>query len=176
LDAGIQLGRNGEKVHPFTESLSRNLLGKKINTPYDAGLAIGNRMQPMDPERQERFLNKTIGMGAARKQSLLDQGKKVKDPVLNAIDAWQIGKDRHHETFQSLLTKGGIPQDEKRNLAALGGHALSAVAAPLDSRVIARPAVRKVESLPAVQEIKSRLFPMGTIREKGYNFVRDQID
>lgn len=176
LSAGIELGQKGERMNPYTEGMARNLLGNKQVSPYDAGMKIGGRMKEMDPERSERFLNKTIGMGAARKERLEDAGEKVKDPVLNAIDNYQIGKERHHPLFQSALMKGSKPQDSNPMIGNLAATATSAPLALADFRSVARPVMRAAEKNPAVQKTQTKLFPLGTKREKTYNVIRDYID
>jgi hypothetical protein len=176
LDAGIQLGQKGEKMNPYTEGMARNLFGNKQLAPYDAGLEIGSRMKNMEPERGERFLNKAVGMGSARKERLEAAGEKVKNPVLNALDKYQIGADRSHPLFQSTIMKGSKPKEANPLLGELGATATSAPLALADVRSIVRPALRAAEKNPSIQKTQTKLFPEGTKREKTYNVIRDYID
>lgn len=176
LNAGIELGQKGERMNPFTESMSRNLLGNRQVLPYEAGLEIGGRMKNMEPERSERFLNKVIGMGAARKQSMEEVGQKVKDPVLNAIDQYQIGQDRAAPLFQSTIMKGSKPQESNALAGKIVANTASVPLGLVDFRAAARPALRTAERHPVGQKVQKQLFPEGTKREKTYNAVRNYID
>lgn len=175
--AGVELGSKGEKIHPYKETISKNLFGRKQLNPYEAGLGVGKRMQEMDPDRQERFLNKVVGMGSARKDRLeLETGKKVKDPILNALEGYQMGKDRKHGLFQSILTKGSVPAESSSTLANLAANATTVPTGVVDSRFALRPAIRAVETQPKMMNLQKRWFPEGTKRHKLFNTARDYID
>lgn len=175
--AGVELGSKGEKMNPYTETLAKNLFGKKQVLPYEAGMQVGSRMKQMEPEKQERFLNKVVGMGSARKDRLeLETGKRVKDPILNALEDYQIGKDRKNGLFQSIITKGSKPENAPSSLANLAANISTVPTAVIDSRFAIRPALRAAEQKPTVINTQKKLFPEGTKREKVYGAVRNYID
>lgn len=178
LSAGITLGQKGERMHPYTETVSRNLLGTKQMQPYEAGKQIGARMQKMEPEKQERFLGKVVGMGSARKDRLLKEtGKDPKSPVLNALESYQQGKDRHHPLFQKVITRHSKPDNGTTpKLTTLAASASTLPASIIDSRYALRPMLRTVEKQPVVSNTQKKLFPQDTKRAKAYQLVRDYID
>lgn len=176
LRAGVELGSQGRKMNPYTENISRNVLGNKQLAPYDAGLAIGKRMQPMEPGRQERFLNKVVGMGSARKDRLVSEGQKIKDPVLNALENYQVGRDLKSPGVNKFLLKGSRPIDNSDLKHQVAANAATIPAALLDSRAVIRPALRAAEKTPAFQALSSRVLPEDSKRKKVYSTVRDYID
>lgn len=178
LRAGVELGRQGQKMNPYTENISRNVLGNKQLAPYDAGLEIGKRMQArgMDPETESRFLDKIVGMGSARKDRLVLEGKKVKDPVLNSLENYQIGRDLKNPKINDLLLKGSRPINDNRISQEIASNAASLPGVFLDSRTIIRPALRTAEKHPKVQELSARALPENSKRKKVYTTVRDYID
>jgi hypothetical protein len=181
LRTGIDLSQKGEKMAPLTETLSRNLLGNKAMSPYDAGLKIGNKIteKNMEPERAQKFIDRVVKWNVDKKTRLEQAGEKVKDPVLHAMDDYLLFKDLKHPKFQKMLNEGSIPQEKSGAGGKIVGNALTGLAAPQswgDFRFAARPLVRKAENTPAVQNAQNKLFPAGTMREKGYNMVRNYID
>lgn len=176
LNTGIELGQKGRVMNPYTETLSRNILGNKQLAPYDAGVAIGKRLQGRTPEEQERLLNKTVGMGVARKNRLTAEGQKVKDPVLNALDNYQIGTDRHSPLLNSFLQKGSKPDTESLKVDKAIANAATLPGALVDFRAAARPLMRGVENTPSLQKATDKLLPADTKRKKIYDISRGYID
>lgn len=177
LRAGIELGRKGEKMHPYKETLSRNLLGNRQLSPYESGQAIGKRMQEMDPEKEERFLNKVVGMASARKnnhRSFRD------DPTLTAIENYQIGRDLKHPGVQSFLEAGSKPVESSGRLATLAANATTAPGGLLDFRLAARPLARFTESNKPAQRLGENLLAKTPVDDDkiktGYNIARNYID
>lgn len=181
LRTGIDLSQQGEKMAPLTETLSRNLLGNKAMSPYDAGMKIGNKIteKNMDPDYAQRFIDRVVKWNVDKKTRMEQAGEKVKDPVLHAMDDYLQFKDLDHPKFHNFLNEGSIPQEKSGAGGKIVGNALTGLAAPQswgDFRFVARPIVRKAENAPAVQNAQNKLFPAGTKRKKGYNMVRDYID
>lgn len=175
LRTGIELGSKGEKMNPYKETFARNLLGNRQLSPYEAGQAIGSRMQNMPPDQQERFLNKVVGMGSARKDRLVAEKEKV-PAVLNALEGYQVGKDQSAPGLNNFLLKGSKPIDKNTKVQTAISNTLSMPGALLDFRAAARPIVRAAETKPKVQQYTQKIAPDNTKRKKIYDITRNYID
>lgn len=175
FSAGVDLAGKGNRMNPIKEKMVRNVLGNKQIAPYEAGKAVGNRMIGMEPERANRFLHKTVGMGTARKQRLEDTGAKT-DPVLRAMERYQTGDDHHNKLTNSFLTSLSRKGNTSSPLENIASNVATAPGALLDWRVAGRPVMRTVEKTAPFQKAKNRFIDVDAKRSKVYDGVRDYID
>jgi hypothetical protein len=174
LNAGLTLGKVNERANPLTEKPLRTMVGRSGMAPYDAGQQIGERVTKsgMDPEREQRFLDKIKGMAGARQQRLTDAGEtvpKVLGPLSN-MERTDSG------LLQKALTKGSVSKDVNTPVRNIIGDSMLAPAVVFDKRVAARPLLNSLEGKQGFQSMKGKLLPEGTKRDDVYNKVRNIID
>lgn len=175
LDTGIKLGEKAKRMNPNTEGSLRNLLGSKQLAPYDAGQKIGIRMKYMDEPRKNRFLEKTVGMGAARAKRLEAETGKVKDPILKSLAERKEGKGTGDSAVNRFL---------QRNPAEIGKYGLKEkytsnfLAAPgafLDHRMAVRPILREYKKGTKFQSLDSKM-QQQEVTKKPFNFLKEYYD
>lgn len=175
LGTGIDLGKNFNRIGPKREGSLRNLLGNKQMAPYDAGQQIGFRSAYMEPDKQYRFIQKTIGMGAARAKRLEESGEKVKDPVLNALKQYNVGKGTKETPVSKFLKKNpaqagryGLNEKYTSNFIAVPG-------ALFDHRMAVRPILREVKKDSRFANLDQKM-QGGKLTQKPFNFLKDYYD
>jgi hypothetical protein len=179
LNTGIQLGKDGKKMAPFTETIGRNVVGNKGFAPYDLGLRMGGKIKKwnLDPEEESRFISRIVESNVAKKEQMEAAGQKVKNPMLHAFDQYQTGSDRKQKLFHAVTNSKPTDQESKGLLGKAKAHALSIPGAIYgDFRLAARPALAKAEQIPKATEHINKLFPVETKRGKLFEKTREYID
>jgi hypothetical protein len=179
LNKGIEMGKANQKMSPFTETMTNNLLGKSVMKPYHEGLQVGNQIREkgLNPEEELHHISGIVDQKMAEKEQLLQAGKKVKDPVIKAYDNFQTGAYHHNHLFNSMIGAKPISQESNGMTGKVVANALSLPAAVyVDPMAVVRPTLSKAESMPKVNDKLHTLFPENTKREKVYSKVRNFID
>ena len=153
FSAGVEMGRNSQKLHPNAQSFIEYGLGPETLVDYRLGHKLGTKLRDIDPEKQDRFLQKVRGIGEAQ---LKRNGVPVEDlekvPVMNTLINYMDG--RGENKIKKGMMRMGVPEDQPHNwkhkpgnLAMLGG------AAAIDPHLLMQPAISGARKAVAKSEI-----------------------
>lgn len=170
FSAGVDMGRTGRKLHPNVQSLMEYGIGPESTVEYSLGRTMGKRIADMEPERQERFINKAKGMTQAHLSRLFpDKMHDIEQvPVLGSVKHYFDGKGENK--VKDAFMKMSVPNDYK---AGLKNHVINAGmlggAAALDPHTLIQPALSGLRKQVAKSPIGGQIFSKGF--EKGNNGV-----
>lgn len=182
FSAGLDMAREGQKLHPNAQSLIEYGIGPESLVDFRLGQKLGEKLRNIPPENQERFLQKAKGMGEAQIRSMgIDPKDMEKVPVLNTLVNYMEG--RGENKVKKGLMRMAVPADQPvtwknkaGNMAMLGG------AAAVDPHLLMQPAIsgarKMVAQSPIGQKFMDNQFHKGRVGEtinKGKEVAMDMI-
>lgn len=162
FSAGVDMGRQGLKLHPNAQSFMEYGIGPESIVEYQLGKSLGSRISHMPPERQERFINKAKGMT----QSYLNQyfpekmNEIEKVPVLGSVKHYFDGKGENR--VKNLFMKMSVPEEQKTTLKNhLGNAAMLGGAAAVNPHTLIQPILSGTRKQIAKSSLGGKIFDSG---------------
>lgn len=164
FSAGMDAGMNGMKLHPNFQNFMSYGVGPESLADYHLGRSLGQRVaqktQNMDPERQERFLNKAKGMAKAHINSFENPQEVDKIPMLNSVKHYieGHGENKVKDTFNKL----SVPETQGTTWKnRLGDAGMLAGAAAINPHLLLQPALSGTRKVLAKSALGQQMVTKG---------------